>query len=112
MSRLSLSFPALVLLGAACSTTSESFLDRYPGHAVTKGRVLRVESLTSNTVTALADGAAFSVDTAPCRVLLRFADGQERLLELQPSAVLVCGAKQDFVLQPATRGAGGGTGRD
>jgi hypothetical protein len=93
---------AILLLSiAACSTTSDAFIERYPGYSVTRGRLLRVENLSSTTVTPLADGAAFEVDAPRCRVTLRFPDGVERALELQPPAVLICGTERDVVLQPA-----------
>jgi hypothetical protein len=91
---------ALLLSCAACSITSDSFVERFPGYSVTRGRLLSIENLSSTTVTPLADGAAFQV-AGPSRVTLEFHDGEQQELELQPPDVLVCGTDHDFVLQPA-----------
>jgi len=99
---------SLLLLApiAACSTSSAAFVDAQSGYSVTRGKLLRVDGLVSESLVRLGDGVAFNIDGTACKVALSFGDGSKRVLELGEEDVLVCGVDMDYVLQPVQHSGG------
>lgn len=91
----------LCLVASGCATTAADYVDGLAGFSVTRGRLLRVNGLVSESITPLADGVVFAIDGGPCQVALEFADGSKRVLNLSSPDQLVCASDADFVLQPA-----------
>ncbi len=85
----------------SCGATVESFVRDKAGYSVTKGRLVRVDRLTSETITTFSDGVAFVVDSSDCKVSMEFADGSQQVIELRHPSMIVMGAEAQYVLQPA-----------
>ncbi len=89
----------LAALWSGCASTATDFVADHPAHSVTKGRVMRIDNLSTRNPTPLADGVAFPMADTGCVVRMTFDDGSEREFELRSSDILLCGSKTDFILE-------------
>ncbi|MEQ8762795.1 MAG: hypothetical protein RL885_02630 [Planctomycetota bacterium] len=83
----------------SCSTTSQEYVEEARGFAITQGRIVRVDGLSSRKYESLADGVAIRVDGEPCRVTVDFG-GKNKELELPDGSILLLSEERGYVLQP------------
>lgn len=85
---------------SACSTSSKVYVEESKTYSVTRGRVLRIEGLTSDKVEALSDGVAITLGSTPCRMTLSFDEKRQKTLDLKQGHIVVFGPEVDYVMQP------------
>lgn len=100
----------LLLLLAGCSTTAISYIDQQPGYSVTRGRIERVENVSSEDLVPLADGVAVRLDQ-PATVTIRFDDDNTRVMDLGAGAIVICSHAADYVLVSQSGSSTEDTGR-
>ena len=89
----------LVSSFAACSSTSQSFVDSMSGYSVVRGRITEIENLSADVKVSFSDGLAVTVTKPGCRVSMTFPDNQTKILDLDPGMIVVHGYAHDFVLR-------------
>ena len=88
----------------ACGTTAASYVDSMHGCAVTQGRIVKIENLSTQDLQPLADGLATIVGQPACqpgcRVTLRFDSERSKVFDVRQGVILVHGPEVDYVLEP------------
>lgn len=89
----------LVSSFAACSSTSQAFVDSMSGYSVVRGRITEIENLSADVKVSFSDGLAVTVTKPGCRISMTFPDNQTKILDLDPGMIVVHGYADDFVLR-------------
>ncbi len=90
---------AITFFLPGCATTSQAYVEKARGFAVTQGRIRKILGLSSQKYESLADGVAIRIDDNPCRVTIDFG-GQQKDLDLPPGSVLLLAEDTGYVMQP------------
>ncbi|MHC4078239.1 MAG: hypothetical protein ACYST0_07325 [Planctomycetota bacterium] len=96
---LRLGLVLLVSSFAACSTTSQSYVDQLSGYSITRGRITEVHNLSGELMATFSDGHAVTVTQPGCKLAITFPDRQTKIMEVQPGMIVVHGYADDFVLR-------------
>ena len=93
-----------ILALPACATYSREYVESVPAYSTTKGRIERVENLSSQSHEDLGDGVAIKVDRAGGRVVL-LIDGASREIDLAVNSIVVYADDGDYVMVPLSDAA-------
>ncbi len=85
---------------SACGTTSTQYAEDIKGYAVTQGRIVKVEGLSTDNLQPLQDGLATVIGKSGCRVTLRFDSERSKVFEVGEGVILVHGHESDYILEP------------
>ena len=98
---------ALAALLSACGTSSAKYVgeQNQKGYAVTRGKIAKIENLTTENLVSLSDGLAMTVTQSPCRVTLLFDGDKIKTFELAKGVIIVHGEEADYILQSQTEGS-------
>lgn len=88
-----------LLLLVSCGTTARSFVDETAGYSSTKGRLQRVENLSSENHQYLKDGVAVTASAAGATITLKINESMVTL-ETTRGTIIVYSKSGDYVLQP------------
>jgi len=89
----------LVSSFAACSSTSQTWVEGMSGYSIVKGRITEIDNLSADLKVSFADGLAVTVTKPGCKVSMTFPDNQTKVLDLDPGMIVVHGYAHDFVLR-------------
>lgn len=89
---------ALIVILSGCGTSSESYIAGTSGYAVTRGRITRIENLSSEKLTPLTDGLVIEVGGRGCQVTIQFDGDTTRVFDVGSRVLLVHGTDGDAIL--------------
>ncbi len=88
-----------VCLMVGCQASSDSYVgDRAGDYVISKGEIIKVENMSTQSPTTLSDGIALPVNQDGTKVLMRFGPNEETLV-LNDGDILVQAEPADWVLQ-------------
>jgi len=89
----------ILLLLCSCATSSREYVLEASGLSVTRGKLEKVEHLTSDKYLHLSDGLVLFVAKEPCQVTLKMGE-KSQVFTLPPGSSVLIGKEGDFILQP------------
>ena len=90
---------ASVAMLASCKLNGKGFVEKTVGYAVTRGKVVRLENLSTERKDHFGDGVGVRVQEAGCVVQLRMGQPVQEI-QLKPGSMIVMTDAEDFILQP------------
>ena len=99
MRRISLAMLALAcVFAAACTTTTDTYIQELRGYAVTRCEFVQIRGLCSDGMRTLGGGVAVVVSEPGCQVDVSFGSRTHRF-DLEPGSILLHSDQGDYLLQ-------------